>query len=90
MLVLKTALNITLDQKQFKSNQKSFWTHTKPCNMVITLQGKTPNQTGAKENEAGLDQSQVNMAESCERACSGVWYVTTGDRCTLCSGALPT
>lgn len=72
------------------SNQKSFSAHTKPCNMVITLQGKTANQTGAKENEAGLDQGQVNMAESCERVCRGVWDVTTGDRCTLCSGALPT
>lgn len=87
---LRTALNITLDQTQFKSNQKSLSTHTKPCNMVITLQGKSPKQAGAKENEAGLDQSRVNMVESCERVCRAVWYVTTGDRCTLCSGTLPT
>lgn len=87
---LRTALIITLDQTQFKSNQKWFCTHTKPCNVVITLQRKTPNQTGAKENEAGLDQSHISMVESCERVCRGVWYVTTDDRCTLCSGALPT
>lgn len=47
---LRTALNITLDHTQFKSNQKSFRTHTKPYNMVITLHGKRhPTKLGLKK-----------------------------------------
>lgn len=47
---LRTALNITLDQAQFKSNQKSFWKHTEPYDMVITLARKRhPTKLGLKK-----------------------------------------
>lgn len=89
--VLRTALNILIKYnsnkkgkiKTYQDNWQLLGNHMlshqlrqKPpsgCklhNMVITLQGKT--------NEAGLDQIHVNMVQSCERICRGVWVCDGG------------